>query len=78
MSSVPTLERVRRKLESILNEDVADAFKYTDISPLTQFRAVVNARRQLSEVEYMLSQVEEGLKTSAQSEWENITEQYRV
>lgn len=71
MSSVPTLERVRRKMESVLNEDIADALKY-QLSPLVQFRAVISARKQLAEVEIMLSQVEEGLTTSASEEWESL------
>lgn len=77
MSSTPTLERVRRKLENVLNEDIADALKYTT-SPLAQFRAVILARKQLAEVEYMLSQVEEGLTTPATSEWESLKNAWEI
>lgn len=71
MSDTPPLIRVMKRLESVLDEDIADAL-HPRGSALTQYRAVITARRNLVEVEQMLSQVEEGLAAPAVEEWERI------
>lgn len=72
MSSTPTLIRVQKRLQSVLGEDIADAL-HPRSTALTQYRAVIAARKQLAEVERMLADVEQGLNTPAVEEWERMS-----
>jgi len=55
----------------VLNEDIHDALAHP-LSALSQYRAVIAAQRELEQVQALLAQVEEGLKTAAAEEWERI------
>ena len=71
MSTPSSLDRVRAKLGSVLVEDIKDAIEHP-LSPLVQYRNVIAARRELEQVQALLAQIEEGLKTAAIDEWERV------
>ncbi len=70
MSSTTTLQRATKRLQSAVNEDLAEAAKSN--SALVQYRAVIAARKQVQQAEAELAQIEDGLATAATEEWERI------
>jgi len=71
MSTPSSLERAEARIKAVLHEDIHDALAHP-LSALVQYRAVIAAQRELEQVQMLLAQVEEGLKTAATEEWERV------